>query len=85
MPDFFSPPKPLLRIAFRQSVLSGRVIANNYINCPMGSRRKIVDRYYLAELRSELNERLDVEKARDRATYFQFELFVRVPGNLGRT
>lgn len=50
----------------------------------MGSRRKTVDRYYLAELRSELNERLDVEKARDRATYFQFELCVRMPGNLGR-
>lgn len=35
----------------------------------MGFRRKIVDRQYLAELRSELNERLDVEKARDTAVH----------------
>lgn len=35
----------------------------------MGSRRKIVDRQHLAELRTELNERLDIEKARDRAIH----------------
>lgn len=35
----------------------------------MGLRRKIADRQYLAELRSELNERLAVEKARDTAVH----------------
>lgn len=35
----------------------------------MGSRRNIVDRQHLAELRTELNERLDIEKARGRAIH----------------
>lgn len=49
-------------------VFSGRrVDGNSCINCLMGFRRKIVDRYYFVEWRSELNERLDVEKVWDRA------------------
>ena len=46
--------------------------ANSCINFPVGSRRKVVDRHYLAELRSELNERIDVEKDGNRAIHIEY-------------